>query len=248
MDWKKLCYPNLVYVLIIIYILGSYTVLAMGENVLNLTIREDRFFEVLGATGFILTAILCFISFIITLKAFQRRDVSWFIPVSYLSLSALFLFGGGEEISWGQRIFDIKTPEALSIINLQDELNFHNLLILDSGQFISADLMFDIFWFAFTIIIPACYIWIPDFRNYVESKIGMYTPISHWSMGILFFTNYMWAKAAKILFRSSYSFTSISFKQAVQEIKESNYGLLFVFVGLYFFLLLTQSKNSKIDT
>lgn len=32
-----------------------------------------------------------------------------------------------EEISWGQRIIGLKTPGALSAINVQDELNFHNI-------------------------------------------------------------------------------------------------------------------------
>ena len=33
----------------------------------------------------------------------------------------------GEEISWGQRIFNIATPETISQMNVQDETNIHNL-------------------------------------------------------------------------------------------------------------------------
>ena len=33
-----------------------------------------------------------------------------------------------EEISWGQRIFDIDTPEALKEVNVQKEINIHNLV------------------------------------------------------------------------------------------------------------------------
>jgi len=40
-------------------------------------------------------------------------------------LSAFFL--AMEEISWGQRIFDITTPKGLEEINVQGEINFHNL-------------------------------------------------------------------------------------------------------------------------
>ena len=32
----------------------------------------------------------------------------------------------GEEISWGQRLFGIATPEALKETNLQNEINLHN--------------------------------------------------------------------------------------------------------------------------
>jgi hypothetical protein len=33
-----------------------------------------------------------------------------------------------EEISWGQRILGIETPESIAKINHQSELNFHNIL------------------------------------------------------------------------------------------------------------------------
>ncbi|MEQ8440398.1 MAG: hypothetical protein RIM33_01360 [Alphaproteobacteria bacterium] len=47
----------------------------------------------------------------------------------------LILFAGGlaflamEEISWGQRIFGIETPEALRAANVQGEINLHNLTV-----------------------------------------------------------------------------------------------------------------------
>lgn len=49
-------------------------------------------------------------------------------------LTAFCLFGAGEEISWGQRIFDIQTPEGLKSINRQEETNLHNLVITSNGK------------------------------------------------------------------------------------------------------------------
>jgi hypothetical protein len=43
--------------------------------------------------------------------------------------AAVFLFGAGEEISWGQRIFSVETPEWLAERNKQSEMNLHNLVI-----------------------------------------------------------------------------------------------------------------------
>ena len=43
------------------------------------------------------------------------------------SIGILFLFGAGEEISWGQRIFGIESGEFFQGNNLQKETNFHNL-------------------------------------------------------------------------------------------------------------------------
>jgi hypothetical protein len=45
----------------------------------------------------------------------------------------IFLFGAREEISWGQRMFGIATPEWVAERNRQEELNFHNLTV-GSGQ------------------------------------------------------------------------------------------------------------------
>jgi len=54
--------------------------------------------------------------------------------VSMLIIAAVVLvFGAGEEISWGQRIFGIETPEYFRAHNAQSETNFHNLVIADVG-------------------------------------------------------------------------------------------------------------------
>jgi hypothetical protein len=44
-----------------------------------------------------------------------------------LGLAILFFLVGGEEISWGQRIFAIATPETMREVNVQGETNIHNL-------------------------------------------------------------------------------------------------------------------------
>lgn len=41
----------------------------------------------------------------------------------------LFFFGAGEEISWGQRIFDWETGAFFQQVNTQGETNIHNLKI-----------------------------------------------------------------------------------------------------------------------
>ena len=38
----------------------------------------------------------------------------------------------GEELSWGQRLFDLTTPEPLAAANRQQELNVHNLADAES--------------------------------------------------------------------------------------------------------------------
>jgi hypothetical protein len=48
----------------------------------------------------------------------------------------------------------------------------------------------------------------------------------------LFLFNYLGAKLGKLIYLSAYHYQTIPFRQAVQEVKESNYELLFVFLSL----------------
>lgn len=44
-----------------------------------------------------------------------------------LSLVIILFLMAGEELSWGQRIFNWKTPDLIATYNIQKETNFHNL-------------------------------------------------------------------------------------------------------------------------
>lgn len=51
-----------------------------------------------------------------------------------LLIALVCIFGAGEEISWGQRVFDIETPQSLMERNAQQELNLHNLTFEWNGE------------------------------------------------------------------------------------------------------------------
>ncbi len=44
-------------------------------------------------------------------------------------LGMLFIFGAGEEVSWGQRMFAVRSPEFFIHNNSQGETNLHNLIL-----------------------------------------------------------------------------------------------------------------------
>lgn len=59
------------------------------------------------------------------LRLGQRRDVAGTV---LLGIGAIGLLGiAGEEISWGQRVLGLDTPDALAEINHQKETNLHNI-------------------------------------------------------------------------------------------------------------------------
>jgi len=59
-------------------------------------------------------------------KRHNSTNSKWLLFL-LIGISILFFLASGEEISWGQRIFNFSTPEYLSSINDQNELNIHNI-------------------------------------------------------------------------------------------------------------------------
>jgi hypothetical protein len=89
-------------------------------------VKEDGPLEWLTFVALVLGAVLCFYRFYI-LRPFR----SGIFRTCLFFLGLLFIFGAGEEISWGQRIFDIKSPEFFVQNNSQQETNLHNLILGD---------------------------------------------------------------------------------------------------------------------
>ena len=218
-----------IYIALAVYITLAYPVLALGNTVLAITIPEDHYFELIGAFSFFVTSLLFFYGFRVARKTLDKTWVSLMKQLVYLGLAALFFFGAGEEISWGQRILGFQTPETLSQVNRQEEFNLHNLSSWEASQILDPDRLFDIFWFLFAVFTPAVALVVPSFKRFA----GKFIPIVFWGMSLLFLYNYLWAKAAKTLFSAAYVFEGVSFRQAIQEIKESNYAIIFILVGLY---------------
>lgn len=88
--------------------------------------QEDGAIEY-GTFGFLL--LISLLQFYRLFSFGKNKKILWKISVFFLAI--LFLFGAGEEISWGQRIFGIESGEFFKGNNLQKETNFHNLQIGD---------------------------------------------------------------------------------------------------------------------
>lgn len=83
---------------------------------------EDGIVEYLTVLALAMSGFLCFYRAII-LRPFKQP---LFLICLFL-MSSVFIFGVGEEISWGQRIIGFKTPEFFLKYNTQGEFNLHNL-------------------------------------------------------------------------------------------------------------------------
>ena len=71
---------------------------------------------------------LCFtVASLLTLVAASRLRSARPWQLAALGLGLVLLVAAGEEISWGQRLFDLDTPTVLIDGNRQNELNLHNV-------------------------------------------------------------------------------------------------------------------------
>jgi hypothetical protein len=116
---EKLVLGSLLVILILGYIF-FYTNLPLFVRY----VEEDGTVEWLTVVGLMLG---CIVSMFRFFKLIGKRNW-WFLTVT-LGLGLVLFFGSGEEISWGQRIFGIKSPEFFQKNNAQHETNFHNLIV-----------------------------------------------------------------------------------------------------------------------
>lgn len=85
---------------------------------------EDGPVENLSAICYVLSALACIYALTAKQSLLNNKLALLWIPICIVFL--------GEEISWGQRIFDFSVP-AVEQHNVQEEFNFHNLAIFQGG-------------------------------------------------------------------------------------------------------------------
>jgi len=109
-------------------------------------------------------------------------------PLALLALGALCLVCFGEEISWGQRLFDYSIPAWLADINRQGEWNLHNLAPFHAktaegaeksfwGRLINMDRLLAFFQLTLCTLVPVFTAYSATLRTW-GARIGL--PIVPW--------------------------------------------------------------------
>lgn len=159
-------------VLICLFILSGYAVIALQWEATQPFRGEDRLIEYLGAFFFFTASVLFYACYWFSSRL--GRDTPHLHLKRnkfYLFLAILFFIGCGEEISWGQRIFGWQSPAFIQEMNVQGETNFHNISIFNDPKygrgaplenerrpvlsfFLDIDTWFVSFWISFCLILP----------------------------------------------------------------------------------------------
>jgi hypothetical protein len=117
---EKFAFP-----LIGLYLIIGATI-AMFDPVYFTTVvaKEDGPIEWLTVLGLVLAFAVCF-NRVFTLKS----QKNWAFIGVWSFLAVFTFFGAGEEISWGQRIFNVESSDWFKQNNAQAETNLHNLVV-----------------------------------------------------------------------------------------------------------------------
>ena len=101
---------------------GIFTCAVSPEYFHNDYAREDGFIEWLTVVPLSGAALLCGARFYV-LRSSKARLFLFSTAMACL----LFIFGAGDELSWGQRIFGFKVPDFFLRYNTQQDFTIHNL-------------------------------------------------------------------------------------------------------------------------
>ncbi|HEY0768742.1 MAG TPA: hypothetical protein VGD31_00225, partial [Sphingobacteriaceae bacterium] len=110
-----------VFILLLIGVIASWTNLYWFNNVY---VIEDGFIEWLTVLPLLVIVVVA-IRYLVKLSS--KRN--WLFSVTMAFLAILCFFVAGEEISWGQRIFQVESSSFFKQNNAQAETNLHNLVV-----------------------------------------------------------------------------------------------------------------------
>ena len=111
-------------IMVVLVLLLSF-LLVTNTVTYDILSREDHLAEYISALFLLIASLFFFKSLFFLISEKQYANKLLLIIVSFCAV--VFFMAAGEEISWGQRLFDIPTPEYLKQVNDQNELNLHNI-------------------------------------------------------------------------------------------------------------------------
>ena len=137
----------------------------LGNNPrLLIWIREDGPVEWLTVIGLLLCVLICFLRAVL-LREPRPTLFRW----TAVLFGMAFLFGVGEEISWGQRLFGLQTPEWFAKHNRQSEINLHNLVVygFDLTKLVFGKLL-TLALATYLLVLPLAYLRNRGFRKFAD--------------------------------------------------------------------------------
>jgi hypothetical protein len=226
---KEVKYLKIYMISIGVFFLICYGfVIISDEETIALAGDEDRIFEWLTCIFFAAASVFFFLAFIKTRNLF------------FLIFSLVFLFGAGEEISWGQRLLGFETPQTVSKINVQKEFNLHNIEIFnnkdlqgnikkETGKLLDMNFLFKLFVMLYGILLPLSVFHL-KFVSRITQKLSF--PVPPVSIGGFFFLSWIIYQLISIFLLADCSYGCFA---SFVEIFECTQSFVLAVISIYFF-------------
>jgi hypothetical protein len=190
--------------------------LTLGRAFVDVFVEEDGPVEWIGAIGLFAGAGLFFAAFLTARRRGAGAVGLSRLGVWVLLLLALALFvAGGEEISWGQRLFGWGTPDSIAAVNAQDETTLHNLTEFQSG-ILDGDRLFKLAWMGLFVLVPLVAAGWPRARAWLSRLV----PVVPLRLAALFVLTWVLATVATHALVGHYS-SIYPLSHAVSEVEEA---------------------------
>jgi hypothetical protein len=123
-------YPWLTFLLPLFLASTQYFIWSHYDHLLFAKLKaEDSVYEYLTFAAFLVAGVLAIKSGLHFWRTRKTTKPQWwttFLAVGFIVGGLLFMGVAGEEISWGQRLLGIETPEKIAAVNTQGEITLHN--------------------------------------------------------------------------------------------------------------------------
>lgn len=235
-----------IIVLSIIFLALTYIPLFMSPTVLEAFVNEDRIFETLTPIYFLITSILLILVFYKLPRAAGGPKYLTLKKISLIGFSLLFFVAAGEEISWGQRIFNIETPESVRQVNVQQELTIHNLEFFQ-GESSTLDFsqLQTLFSLMFAFLLPLAGL---AFQRKFKFDLNALLPVMPLPFGILVVANYTIQKILRNIVEyvpQLYLHPTMPFVEGLYEVREHGNAYAMMLSVLFYLLLMLYPSSKK---
>lgn len=184
----------------IVAIAGAFSILALSGSTIDSLVQEDGVIEWIGALGLLTAAGLYLAAFVVARRrgsaSGKTRAGTWVLLAFALAMLVL----GGEEISWGQRLLGLSTPEAISSVNAQGETTLHNLQPFQGTAF-DGDRLFRLAWFGIFVLLPLVAWLLPRWGQ----RLRRLLPVAPLGLAVLFVSAWLSTRVAVELFDADWS-------------------------------------------
>lgn len=175
----------------VVAIAGAFSILSLSGSTITSLVREDGVVEWIGAIGLFAAAGFFLAAFIVARRrgpaSGKSRAGTWVL----LLFAATMLMLGGEEISWGQRLLGLSTPEAISSVNAQDETTLHNLQPFQ-GTALDGDRLFRAAWLGIFVLLPVVAWLVPRWGKRLRTLL----PVAPLGLAVLFVSAWLLTRVA----------------------------------------------------